>query len=156
MGALSREQFWDGLIAGDWETAEAEFLHARQFNREAVDVVPQLASRLAVTVISDMPHEWGEEILKFHGIFEYLTAGVYSNDGSGSKRDGRLFDALVEAVGRPSQSCLLVDDRLANLERATARGWHGAWMPLESDNHEESPYPRLKSLQDVLAAVLIS
>lgn len=153
VGALSREQFWDGLLDGDWHIAERDFLHARRFDQDAIEVIRQLASRVTVTVISDMPREWGEEILTFHGILSYLGAGVYSNDGTGSKKDGRLFDALVEEVGQPAESFLLVDDRLANLERARARRWHGAWKPLESDSYETSSFPRLDSLHDVFVYV---
>ena len=148
-GGLTRDQFWEGVLEGDWRRAEEEFLATRNFAPQAREVIAQLSACVAVAVISDMPRDWATALLKRHGVTPLLSGAVFSSDGVGSKKDGGLFDALCEAVKRPAQQILLVDDRVSNVERATARGMRAMWLPLDSDEEQSPDVHRLSNLFDL-------
>jgi FMN phosphatase YigB (HAD superfamily) len=149
VGRLTREQFWDGLLEGDWHAAERDFLATRTFATDANVVTTRLAERYDLAVISDMPKEWAQMILDTHGISPTLSCAVYSNEGHGSKRDGGLFTALINSLARPANAIVLVDDRPANLERASQLGMNGILYAADQ-NRTADDSPRVSSLSQLL------
>ena len=153
IGTMTRDQFWDGILSADWHIAERAFLLTRSFASDASQVLPRLAARYDLAVISDMPREWAEIILDAQGIRPLLVAGVFSNDGHGSKKDGGLFGALINALDRPASQILLVDDRPANLERAANAGITGIHLPLDHSS-PETEHSQVSSLTELAARLL--
>lgn len=70
---------------------------------------------------------WSAE--KFHLVrsdFEFLSwfqGIVISGEVGIAKPDRRIFQALLEQVGRPAGECLLIDDSTANIAAAQALGF---------------------------------
>jgi len=150
VGALSQDEFWEGILDEDWRAPEVEFLSSRAFAPDAAGVLSELQTAYRLAVISDMPREWAAKILELHGVLDRFQCGVYSNDGSGSKKDGRLFRALLDTLGLPGQEVLLVDDRQLNLDSAKEIGIRGAWLPLPgSSDHDPTNYDQIESLTDL-------
>ena len=154
-GALTREEFWTGLLHGDWRSRERAFLEHRAVAPDAKRTCEVLheTGRL-VGVISDMPRDWAVEILEMHGILSLVDAAVFSSDGLGSKKDGRLFRALEAATGIAPERTLLVDDRLKNLDSARTLGFKTAWLPLDArGDGASSTHAHLSSLAELPALV---
>ena len=94
------------------------------------DVLPWLSrwkGRYRLAVVSDsMPSL--PLFLGRWGALDYLDAGIYSFRIGVTKPDPRMYAAAMDALGARPESCLFVDDRVENLEGATALGIHAAQM----------------------------
>lgn len=151
IGATTREAFWDGVLDEDWRDAEAGFLAARRVAPAARQVVAEVSRTRRIAVVSDMPREWATATLSQHGVMPYVSVAVFSNDGLGSKKDGRLFEALCDQAGVSPDKILLVDDRIRNLDTAWELGFQCAWLPLDPDAADETAFPRLTDLTDIVS-----
>jgi FMN phosphatase YigB (HAD superfamily) len=152
IGTMDREAFWDGVIAEPWHGVERAFLEQLPFASGADETFKSLTDvGLRVAVISDMPREWAEIVLRYHRVLPYITASAYSNDGHGSKKDGRLFSALIASADTNPGSILLVDDRAKNVTQARELGMQARQLPLPDS--DEKMADTLTSVQAVLAIV---
>ena len=77
---------------------------------------------MRVGIISDQTN-WLDELGLRDGLFALFDPVFNSFHMHASKYDGALFDVVAAQLGGPPESILLVDDTLANIERARQRGF---------------------------------
>lgn len=151
IGALEPEAFWLDVVDASWRATQSAFLASRHMHPRCRDVVQTLVEDgCVVAVISDMPREWATPLLRRVGIYEYLSAAVFSDDGRGSKREGTLFSALLADLHASPAEMLLVDDTPRNLDLVDTMGWETIYCPLpELTRAEQAKFRRIDDLTEL-------
>lgn len=84
-------------------------------------LVAELAARLPVWIASNYPL-WIDDLLGRFGLADLVAGVVVSCRVGVRKPDPGFYEAMVQAVGVPAESCLFVDDRPVNCGAAEAAG----------------------------------
>ncbi len=63
-------------------------------------------------------------IRKTYSFFENFTGYIFSYEHRSMKPDPGIYEALEIEVKRKGSELLYIDDRIENIERGAARGWH--------------------------------
>ncbi len=81
--------------------------------------------------LSNMPQPYARYLERAHGFMQQFDGGVFSGDAGLIKPQGEIYALLEQRYGLQPQHTVFIDDLLANVVAARARGWRGI--------HFESP-----------------
>lgn len=73
--------------------------------------------------LSNWSAETFSVVRREYAFFDWFDAIVLSGEVKLLKPDTRIFEVLLQKVGRPAQECLFVDDALKNIEAAQTLGF---------------------------------
>jgi putative hydrolase of the HAD superfamily len=131
--AMTGEISFDGWCAAVGEAVAAEhgvaadavakvFAETRfDVDAEVLALVDRVHERVPVALLSNASSRLVED-LRQAGLADHFDAVVGSADIGACKPDAAAFTAAAARLGVPPEQCLLVDDRLANVEGARAAG----------------------------------
>jgi putative hydrolase of the HAD superfamily len=131
--AMTGEISFDGWCAAVGEAVAAEhgvaadavakvFADTRfDVDAEVLALVDRVHERVPVALLSNASSRLVEE-LRQAGLADHFDAVVGSADIGACKPDAAAFTAAAARLGVPPEQCLMVDDRLANVEGARAAG----------------------------------
>ena len=104
------------------------------FNRELVDLI---RVRYPIVIVSDNYRENIEYISRRFSFSDWSEQGIYSFDLKLEKSDPRFFQEVLQILGAPPQSLLLIDDSQAKIDSAAQSGIQGIQY---ENNHQVSRY----------------
>ncbi|MDH3281740.1 MAG: hypothetical protein OEQ18_11525 [Gammaproteobacteria bacterium] len=85
-------------------------------------LVDGLQKSFDLCLVSDSTPELTRDVKqRFAGVFR---VACFSDEHGYVKQDGVLFDILLKAMDRPTNTCLYIDDRVENLEYPASKGIH--------------------------------
>jgi HAD superfamily hydrolase (TIGR01549 family) len=137
IGEIGSEEFWAGMVS-DARQAEKAYLDHFEL-ADGFDVVFDLKPHYQLAVLSEVPAEWGDYLVRkfeLDSVFDFM---VLSGEVGVTKPDVRIFDILLEKLGR-DRSFSFVDDNVENLAVASDFGWKTIWMRKYSPRSQRPCY----------------
>jgi HAD superfamily hydrolase (TIGR01509 family) len=139
LGSISAKCFWERFGLGkEYPAIQDEYLRTRlRFDPGFRTAARALSGEFDIAMLSNDLGEWSEALRRIHGIEEFFSFAVISSDARARKPDPAIYRALLSKAGRSPALCLMVDDRLANLEAARGLGMRTAlFLPSEKASSE--------------------
>lgn len=75
--------------------------------------------------LSNMPQPYARYLEHEHAFMQQFDGGVFSGDAQLIKPQDEIYALLEQRYGLQPQHTVFIDDLLANVEAARARGWRG-------------------------------
>lgn len=73
--------------------------------------------------LSNMPEPYADHLERCHPLQDWFEAGVFSGRVKQSKPGAEVYRLATQRFGIAPESCLFLDDHLANIDAAQAAGW---------------------------------
>jgi HAD superfamily hydrolase (TIGR01509 family) len=140
-GEITAAQLWEGLRIP--AALEDEYLRQHRLSLGLEEFLNDLPEPVdALWCLSNDVAEWSQKLRDMYGIRQYFAGFVISGDVKVRKPDARIFEILLERIGRPAKECVFVDDRPKNLLAAKRLGFHAVlfseFAPTAIDAHHGS------------------
>ena len=125
IGAIGSDEFWAGMVS-DVRQAEKAYLDRFEL-ADGFEIVFDLKQRYQLAVLSEIPAEWGNYLVRKFELERVFDIMVLSGQVGVTKPDLRIFLMVVEKLGR-ERTYTLIDDNHENLAVASNLGWRTIWM----------------------------
>jgi HAD superfamily hydrolase (TIGR01509 family) len=140
-GEMTAAQLWEGLRVP--AALEDEYLLQHRLSDGFSEFLNDLPEPVdALWCLSNDVTEWSVKLRDIYGIRQYFAGFVISGDVKVRKPDPKIYEILLERIGRPASECVFVDDRPKNLLTAKRLGFHtvlfGEFAPAETDHYHGS------------------
>lgn len=141
LGASSPLEFWEALgLGGLYPAVQDEYLSSRlRLDPGFPAAARELSRGFDLAMLSNDIGEWSATLRRFFGIAELFAFTVISSDARARKPEPEIYRFLLGRAGRPPGLCLMIDDRLANLEPARALGMRTALFRRDAAAAREWP-----------------
>ncbi len=90
-----------------------------------IALLPRLARRYELVLLSDHAAEWAAHIRRIHPWLRIFSRRFFSFALGQTKREPSTFRKVAAALGRSPDECLLIDDSPANVAAAASAGMPG-------------------------------
>ena len=80
---------------------------------------------ISLYYLSNMPQPYARYLEREHGFIQQFDGGVFSGDAKLVKPQDEIYALLEQRYGLQPQHTVFIDDLLANVQAARARGWRG-------------------------------
>lgn len=149
-GSLRSADLWERLgIPGAGR--DAQFLSGRSLTPGLGAFLEAMTAQgIPVGCISNDVAAWSTKLRRQLGLEELIEPWIVSAEVGARKPDRRMYDAFLARTGCRPGECLMVDDKLENLDAARRLGFRTAWF---SAHPARSDHPRVGSfatLQDLI------
>jgi len=124
-GEIPSEQFWLGMVP-DHQTAQQAYLDSFELT-DGFEVISELKNHYRLAVLSEIPAEWGDYLVKKFRLDSIFDVMVLSGDVGVTKPDIRIFQIIMERLGK-DRRYYFIDDNHENLAVAATLGWETIWM----------------------------
>jgi len=125
VGKITREQFWQGLF-DDWHEQEQRMLAELQ-PKPGLDLVRELKGRYFLALITELPTDWAETLLKRAKLDTLFDTTIISGREGCTKPHSKIFQRLVDRLPKTGRR-LYFDDKMENLATASTFGIATAWV----------------------------
>ncbi len=136
-GELTAAHLWEALRVP--AALEDEYLSQHRLMPGLVKFLNDVPEPVdALWCLSNDVAEWSAKLRDMYDIRQYFAGFVISGDVKVRKPDPRIYEILLERIGRPTADCVFVDDRPKNLLAARRLGMHtvffGEFVPTDVDH----------------------
>lgn len=141
----------DGELAG---RLDAEVKYVR-FMRPYPDVrraLVALSGRYRLGLISNAFPSVGD-VMDELDLARFFSSMVISSSARVAKPDPRIYQQALESLDVGARQSVFVDDLPANLETAEKMGFQ-VYLMDRNDRHEDSQYPRLKDMMELVERLI--
>jgi len=121
LGQISADDFWRGVeLSAD---LEEEYLSLYRLSDGAAEFIRHPPGRVAsLWGLSNDLERWSRRLRERNDVAEYFAGFLASGETGIRKPDPRVFELLLDRIGRPAGECVFVDDRAVNLRPAAELG----------------------------------
>jgi FMN phosphatase YigB (HAD superfamily) len=137
IGEIGSDEFWAGMVP-DARQAERAYLDHFEL-ADGFDVVFDLKRHYQLAVLSEVPADWGDYLVRKFELDSVFDVMVLSGQVGVTKPDVRIFEILLEKLGR-DRSFSFIDDNVDNLAVASHFGWKTIWMKNDFPRSHEPCY----------------
>jgi len=125
VGDIGSDAFWRGMVP-DGPRAERAYLDRFEL-AEGFEVVLDLKRSHTLAVLSEVPAAWGDYLVRKFELDRIFDVMVLSGHVGVTKPDIRIFQMVLEKLGR-DRDYAFIDDNHENLAVASTLGWRTIWM----------------------------
>lgn len=159
LGAVSAAAFWIQTLGPDIDPQELTRSYVGRHRLDAhLPLVAETAHRHGIRLVcaSNDVSEWAVALREKHRLDDLFEHWIVSGDIGARKPDRPMFDAVLDHCGVSAAECLFVDDRIKNVEAATALGIPSAlFSRADADRSlgrvpRDGPWRHLRRLDEVL------
>lgn len=128
-GFISRDDYLAGVAKltgiSEQETARA-FRKEYVANKELIDYIKEkIKPRYKVGLISNIGRDWIQDFFDEHQLHDLFDEVTLSGEEGITKPNPLIFERTAERMGLLPDECVMIDDRLENVEGAEAAGMVG-------------------------------
>jgi putative hydrolase of the HAD superfamily len=120
LGAMAAWAFWETM--GVDPTGEDDYLSRHRLQAGLEAFLDRFPAGLRLACLSNDVSEWSRKLRIRFGLEPRIPDWLISGDLGLRKPDGRIYDQASQRLGVSPGRILFVDDRLANVRSARARG----------------------------------
>lgn len=138
-GEITLQEYWAeiahqlGLDETETQALALDFYRGDRLDRALIQYIQELrATDYTVALLSNAPATLASD-LQALGIAHLFNPLVISAHIGVMKPDPRAYQAVLEAIGRPAEHTIFVDDIPANVQAAAALGIHGVRYQADMD-----------------------
>ena len=128
IGNISEDTYLKQIIEREkWTVSAAELKAAirNNFHNEiegSISLLPRLAPRYQLVLLSDHAREWVAYIMSIHPFLEIFEHAFFSYDLKRTKQDPETFLQVLDTISLSPPSCLFIDDNPRNVSVAESVG----------------------------------
>lgn len=148
-GEITSHQFWKSILGKDGESFERKYLDSFVLDPHYFDVVTYLKEKYKLAILSNMPAEWGDYLIKKFGFETLFDPIVISGKVRASKPNKNIYKILQKKSKVPFEQMIFIDDKKKCLKPASQLGMKTVWFNRERDEFDFHPHYIIKSLQDL-------
>ena len=137
VGEIGPDEFWAGMVS-DAEAAEKAYLDRFEI-ADGFEIVFDLKTRYQLAVLSEVPAPWGDYLVRKFELEQVFDVMVLSGQVGVTKPDVRIFDIVMEKLGR-DRRYFFIDDNVENLVVGADFGWRTIWMKNHLPPFQRSSY----------------
>jgi FMN phosphatase YigB (HAD superfamily) len=137
IGEIGSDEFWAGMVS-DARQAEKTYLDRFKL-ADGFEVVFDLKQRYQLAVLSEVPAEWGDYLVRKFELDRVFDVMVLSGRVGVTKPDIRIFRMILEKLGR-DRDYAFIDDNHENLAVASGLGWRTIWMKNHFSRFQQTGY----------------
>lgn len=116
LGKISSEEFWRRAELPNYPGIEEEYLDGcLRFDEKAKHVLPLLAGRHRLSILSNDVGEWGRRLREKFSLERYFAHSFISGDLGFRKPSVEIYRHALDVLGTPPEQCVFIDDRRKNL-----------------------------------------
>ena len=105
-------------ISSKYKDILLNFYKYREYNTDIIEVIEKLKKHnYKVYILTDNSKETAEYYLK-NPRLSIVDGYIVSADYNATKKDGRLFDIMLDKYNLKPEQCYFIDDRRKNIEQA--------------------------------------
>jgi putative hydrolase of the HAD superfamily len=147
LGEITSPEFWQKLGFGkDYPEIEKNYLDTcLTVDSEFIPIAEQLAKQYSLGILSNDIGDWSKFLRRKFELDRLFNATIISGDVGYRKPDKKIYEILLDQIRTPASSCILIDDRLKNLQPAAELGFKTVRFIRETSNHPFSPDFEIKS-----------
>ena len=154
VGRISHEEFWKGVLRKkDYVIFEKEYLNLLKLDEDFDDVIGYLKQKYKLGIISNLPHEWGEYLIKKHRLDQTFNPIIISGKVKVKKPDLEIYRIFQRESKIPFNEIIFIDDRKLALKSAKSLGMRSVWFSKEDNGFNFTPdytIRRLSELKEIL------
>ena len=126
LGQITSLEFWTALgYNKEYPEIEIEFLdNWYTLDLEFKDVARVLTEKYKVAMLSNDIKDWSNILRKNFDINRFFDINIISGDVGYRKPDIRIYEILLHDIGSSAENCVLIDDKLENLQVASEMGFN--------------------------------
>jgi HAD superfamily hydrolase (TIGR01509 family) len=125
---ITREEFWNTFVSllkinRSPGALERQWFASYELVEEVRDIVISLSTNYTVVYLSSNFPERVKFLQDKYGFLDWFDDGVFSYEVAGTKREQRIFSAILERTGFLAHETILIDDNPNALEIAAGLGF---------------------------------
>ncbi|MBU0976028.1 MAG: HAD family hydrolase [Patescibacteria group bacterium] len=138
---ISRDEFWKRLDVKDSVSVEKTLMSKVILRKKVPVLLARLKSQgLKLSILSNIPKEWGRELIEKFQLKQYFDAVIFSGAHKTKKPDPGLYKILLQKFPRVDpEKVFYIDDNLKDLSAAKNFLMKTIWMKLEEQDADFIP-----------------
>ena len=126
LGQVTSSEFWTALgYNKEYPEIEKEFLdNWYTLDPEFIEVAKELTEKYKLAMLSNDIKDWSNILRKSFEINRFFDINIISGDVGYRKPDIRIYEILLHDIGSSAENCVLIDDKLENLQVASEMGFN--------------------------------
>lgn len=135
LGRLSSAELWEALgLDGDPAELDAGYLALHNLTPGLGAFITRMRDRgIGVACLTNDLSTWSLELRRMHGLVEIIDPWIVSSTVGVRKPEPAMYEALRRTAGIEPRRCLLIDDRIENLDAARELGYLTALFSPDAD-----------------------
>ena len=126
-GIIDKAQFWSKLDSRSPDAIEKLFLNQLRLNDNVHEILSLFKRKYKLAVLSGLPTDWIERIVKEKNIRQYFDVIDYSGKSKLSKKQPEAFERLLNLLKKEPLEVYHIDDRPIYIETANKVGINTIW-----------------------------
>ncbi|MHA1337531.1 MAG: HAD family hydrolase [Promethearchaeota archaeon] len=124
LGKITSYELWHLLgYSEQFPDIEHEYLDKYiAIDEEFIELAPKFINRYSLALLTNDIAEWAKYPHSKYRLNEIFKEIIISGEVGIRKPDKRIFELLLKRLQFPSESCVFVDDKFANLQAASNLG----------------------------------
>lgn len=115
-----------GKISGQsGEEVMADFVGDVQMNTELIDFLKNAKDKYRLALLSNASSEFVKPLIANNGLEEIFERIYISSDLGMAKPEINVFKLVCATMGASPEQCIMIDDRVRNIDGAKAAGMKG-------------------------------
>ncbi|MCP5030113.1 MAG: HAD-IA family hydrolase [Actinomycetia bacterium] len=125
LGRLSSAELWEALgLEGDAADLDADYLALHRLTPGVGAFIARMRDRgIGVACLTNDLSTWSLELRRIHGLVEIVDPWIVSSTVGVRKPEPAMYEALRRTASIEPRRCLLIDDRIENLDAARELGY---------------------------------
>ena len=121
-GELSHEAFWE-VIRSRYDNADEakEYILQVQKNEDLWKVIPALAEKYTLAILSDCPSDKADVIRRTEDLSLFQSV-IFSYESSLTKKNPEFFETIKNELSLDGEDIIFIDDSETNIGRAQNSG----------------------------------
>lgn len=131
LGQITTDEKWEwiggyfGLSPLEWEQFRHDFWAGDLLDHQLVDLIRQLHTVYQTAVLSNYSDILYDQLVNEFGLGDDFDTFVISCEVGVMKPDRRIYEIVLEQLGRQPHEAVFIDDFAHNISGAQALGMHG-------------------------------
>lgn len=141
IGKINKQEFWEDILREE-EIEEFEsnfFNHQLKYDDKIIGLIKDLKNNgYYLYLASEIPHEWGEHILKITQIQKCFDQKFYSSKIKHTKPFKPFFSKVFGILGSSGEKVYYIDDTSINLLSAKKLGFNSSTILFGLNENENN------------------
>ncbi len=147
---ISEQEFWSGIGIDAFQTIREDFLNTFTLDPGFDQVIDALQQRYRLAILSNLPSDWADALVEKFELARWFAPMCFSGHLEHKKPQPDIYQSLMQQSQLTADRIVFIDDRLENLQAATAAGMATIYVQREVESVDYRPDATISELAQVL------
>lgn len=150
VGEIINFQFWQNLGIKNPENIENTLIDQIKLREEVPQLLESLKDKVTLAILSNIPKEWGNSIIKKFKLTQYFDKILLSGDCGISKSNPKIYELLLKDLQHISpNNMFFIDDDPKKLKVSKNFGIKTVWLNKRKTDETYKPDFVINNLSEV-------